>query len=305
MIFLSLARVIKFAFHNFFRNFWLSAATISVLVLTLVSINMLVVMNVLGKIARSQVESRIDVSVHFRPEIQEERAQTVKVALLAMPEVKDVEYVSPQESLDQFSAEHKEDAEVLASLGEVGSNPFGATLVVKAHSIDDYQKILNALQDPVYGMLIEATDFDDRRTMIDRIGTLSRRIEMFVVAVSAVFLFVALLIIYNTIRVSIYTHREEIGIMRLVGASNGFIRGPFYVEAVIWSAIAVVLVMGLIYPLLSLSQPLLARFFDTSTVDLIGFYWTNAPAIIGGQFGAVVLMSLVTTKIATAKYLKV
>lgn len=297
-------RVIKFAFQDFYRNFWLSVATISVLVLTLISVNVLLTVNVIGKVALSLVKSKIDVSVHFKPEIDESRVQTVKISLLSLPEVKDVEYVSPAQSLERFSDMYKQDELVLKSLGEVGVNPFGSTLVVRARELENYPNIMKALEDPVLSEMIEEKDFDDRQAIIDRIEAIAKKIEWFGLGSSLLFCLITLLIVFNTIRVSIYTHRDEIRIMRLVGASNGFIRGPFYVEAILWSVLALGVTLGLMYPAVTFLQPFAQRFFGTDSVDLIGFYQANYLQVFGSQLAAVALMALVTTKMATGRYLK-
>lgn len=305
MIFVSLLRIIKFGFQNFVRNFWLSLATVSVLILTLVSVNVLLTLNVLGKVAMTELKSKVDVSVHFKPEVEDGRVQTVKIALLALPEVKDVQYVSSAEALQKFSEQFKKDETVIESLGEVGKNPFGATLIVQARNIEDYPKVISALNDPMYANLIEEKDFDDRETMIGRVEAIAHKLEMFGVAVSLVFGFLTLLIVFNTIRVSIYTRREEIGIMRLVGASDAFIRAPFYVEAVLWSLLSLTVCLAVVYPSVGIAQPFLQRFFGTGSVDLLGFYRANFLNIFGAQFFAVALLALLTTKTATARYLKV
>jgi len=297
-------RVLKFAFQDFYRNFWLSIATISVLVLTLVSVNMLLAVNVLGKVALATVKSQIDVSVHFKPEVEESRVQTVKITLLSLPQVRDVEYVSPAKSLEMFSDMYKKDELVLKSLGEVGVNPFGSTLIIRAREIEDYPKIISSLEEPGFDDLIEEKDFDDRRSMIDRIESIAAKIEWFGLGASLIFGLITLLIVFNTIRVSIYTHRDEIRIMRLVGASNGFIRGPFYVGALIWTVLSLGLTLALLYPAMGFFQPFIQRFFGTDAVDLLGFYNQNFIRIFGLQFLAVALMAVFTTKIATGRYLR-
>ena len=304
-MFVTLYRVVKFAFQNFFRNAWLSVATVTVLVLTLVSVNMLLVLNVLGKVAITTVRSKIDVSVHFRPDVEDSRVQSVKIFLLSLPEVKDVQYISPAEALQRFNEDYRADTGVIESLGEVGTNPFGATLVVQAHNLEDYPKVMGLLDDPLYASLIEAKDYDDRQTMIARVEAISTKLEAFGIGVSGVFGLITLLIVWNTIRVSIYTRKEEIGIMRLVGASDGFIRAPFYVEALLWSVLAFVMCAAVVAPALRFSQPYLQDFFGTGAVDLAGFYAANWPAIVAFEFGSIALMGLVTSKMATAKYLKV
>jgi cell division transport system permease protein len=305
MTFLSFFRTIAFGFQNFIRNFWLTIATISVLVLTLVSVNVLVMMNVVGKVALDTVRSKIDVSVHFHPDVEESRVQTVKITLLSLPEVRDVEFISAAQALETFSEQYKNDPLILASLGEVGENPFGSSLVVKARSIEDYDAILGALDQPVFANLIEDKDFQDRQAMIDRVEAVSSRVELSMLFVSLVFGIITLLIVFNTIRVSIYTHREEIAIMRLVGASDGFIRMPFYVEAVLWSVGALAATALVMAPALVFAQPYLQAFFGSGSIDLVGFYLANLGTVAGAQFCAIAALALVTTKFATARYLNV
>jgi cell division transport system permease protein len=304
-MFVTIGRVFRFAFQNFARNAWLSAATVSVLVLTLVSVNLLVTLNVLGKIALSAVESRIDVSVHFKPEVEESRVQTVKTALLTMPEVAEVAYVTPAQALTDFSKDYAKDEDVVRSLGEVGQNPFGASLVVRARSLDGYPKVLSTLDDPAFAGLIDGKDFDDRQVVIDRVKGIAANLQYFLLGVSGVFGLITLLIVWNTIRVSVYTRREEIGVMRLVGGGDGFIRWPFYVEAVFWSMLAFALAFGAFLPALSFAQPYLAKFFGTGSVDVIGFYRANILTIVVAEFSGVAVMALLTTKMATSRYLKV
>ncbi|MBU0624745.1 ABC transporter permease [Patescibacteria group bacterium] len=301
----TLFRVIRFGFQNFFRNFWLSAATVSVLTLTVISINTLLVLNVLGKIAVSTVEAKVDISAHFRSDVDEGRIQTAKVTLLGMQEVRDVEYVSPEDNLLRFREINGQDSDLVASLDEVGENPFGATLIIKARNTADYPAVLQALSQPLFTNLIEEQNFEDHETMVARLNAITSRLEIGLLVVTGAFVLIALMIIINAIRVSIYTHREEIGIMRLVGASNWFIRGPFYVEALIWTVLSVILTLILLYPLLLLVQPFLQRFFGTNSIDLVAFYLVNAPQVIGLQLIGIALMTLVTSKMATARYLRI
>ncbi|MEK9152775.1 MAG: permease-like cell division protein FtsX [Patescibacteria group bacterium] len=305
MMLVNTGRVIGTAAQSFRRNIWLTLATVSVLVLTLVSANLLLSLNVLGKIALSAVKAKVDVSVYFTPDADESRVQTVKVFLLSLPEVKDVEYVSPARAMERFSAAHKNDDSVLASLGELQGNPLGATLIVKARSIDSYPKIMAALDQPAYASIVEDKNFDDREAVIERIGSISNRIETAGVVVSLLFVGITLLIVLNTIRMSIYTRRDEIAIMRLVGASNTFIRSPFYVEALLWSLLAVLLTVALVLPGAQLARPFLEAFFGTSGADLAGFYHANFLQVFGVQLGCVAGLSLLATKIATSRYLKV
>ncbi len=301
----TLFRVIKFGFQNFFRNFWLSAATVSVLTLMIISVNALIIMNVLGTIAVDAVESKVDVSAHFRADVDDGRVQTVKVALLGMQEVRDVKHVSPEENLLQFKQMNGPDSDLVKTLEEIDENPFGATLIIRARDVSDYPAVLTALSQPLFTNLIEENDFADYEAMVGRLSAITSKVEMIMLAISAAFGLIALLIIMNAIRVSIYTHKEEISIMRLVGASNWFIRGPFYIEALLWTVISVVLTMAALYPLLVVLQPFLQQFFGMESIDLVAFYSVNFLQVVGLQFLGVALMTLLTSKMATARYLRI
>lgn len=297
-------RAVKYAARDMFRNAWLTVATVSVLVLTLVSVNLLIAVNVLGNIAIDSIKSRVDMSVHFKPEVEDSRVQTVKIALLSMEEVRDVTYVSPAAALAQFSQDNQADPRVVEALGEVGSNPFGATLVIKARDIADYPKIMAALGSPAFADLIEDKDIEDRQALINRLDGVSHRLQLAGLFISAIFGLITMLIVWNTIRMSIYTRRDEIGIMRLVGASDWFIRAPFYAQALVWSLAALAVSLALVLPGLHLAEPFMARFFG-GPVDLVGFYRSNWWRLVGAEFVGVALLSLATTKMATARYLKV
>jgi cell division transport system permease protein len=232
--------------------------------------------------------------------------QTVKISLASLPEVKEVQFISPAEALQRFSEKYGNDPLIIESLSEVGSNPFGSTLVVRARDIQGYDRILKTLDEPAFAQMVEERDFDDRQDMIGRIESISSKIEWSGLVASLAIALVTLLIVLNTIRVSIYTHRDEIRIMRLVGASDGFIRGPFYVEAMLWCVLATALTMVIVMPATAFVHPYLQKFFGTaSSVDLAGFFRLNFLKIFGLQLAAVAVMAIVTTKMATARYLRV
>jgi len=146
-MFVALFRVIKFSSQDFWRNFWLSAATVIVLVLTLVVVNFLIILNVLTKTAVAEVQEKIDVSIYFKQGVSESQIGNIKSYLLSLPEVEAVEYISPERALSEFQKKHANDPAILESLNEVGENPLGATLVVRARDPQKYREILKILDD--------------------------------------------------------------------------------------------------------------------------------------------------------------
>jgi len=302
---ISFFRVIKFAFQNFWRNFWLSLITITILVLTLISINILVVLSFLAQTAVDTVEQKVDVSVYFKSEVSEDAVKDVRSYLLGLSQVKDVAYVGREEALEDFKSLHQDNEEIMASLGELGENPLGATLVIKAHSSNDYPFILETLDNPQFTEFIEDKNYDDHEEVIGRINDISSRVQNFGIILSAVFVTIAVLIVINTIRVAIYTHREEIAIMKLVGASNWFVRAPFLVEGIFYAFLATLVLGALIYPTIILAEPYVNAFFDGQNVGLVDYFNSNLIFIFGIEFLALAFLNIVSASFALGRYLKV
>ena len=304
-MFLSFARVARLSFQQFHRNLWLSIATITLLVLPLLAINMIVSLGAVAEAATQAVQDKIDVSIYFKPSVSNENVEQVSADLKALPEVKEVSFIPKEGSLERFKERHKDDPIILESLTELGENPFGATLAVKAHDPEQYQRILVFLEDPKYAELIEEKNFDDHRFVISKINTLMRNIRSFGLIVAAIFGVIAVLIVINTVRVSVYTHRGEIGVMRLVGAGNWFIRGPFLMEAFLFSFVAVLITAAIVYPSLTFVQPRLNALFEVVDISLVSYYNAHFLVIFGTQLLAVFVLTVFSSFFAVRRYLKV
>lgn len=302
---ISFARVIGFGVKNFFRNFWLSFATLTILFLALSTINALVIVNVIAQEAITQVEEKIDITVYFRPDVGEEQVKNVELYVGALDGVDKVTYVSREEALVAFKEKHKDNDSILATLDELGGNPLGATLIVQALDTSKYQTILEALEGEQYNNLIESKDFDDHRILIDRIGQITEKVAFAVMLMVIAFGIISVLIVFNTMRVAIYTYREEIKIMSLVGASKSFILGPFMVESFLFAIISVFISILVVYPVLGLVQPYIETVFDNANFSIINYYNTNFLQIFGLQFIFVTLVCIFATLLASRKYVKV
>ncbi len=302
---LSFFRVCRFALQHIRRNLWLSVVTVTLLILPLISMNIIIALGAIGRAATSAVQDKVDVSVYFKSNVSNEDAQSVRAALLGMSEVKTVEYIPKEAALARFKERHAGDPVILESLEELGENPFGATLAVKARQIDDYPKILKALERDDFSKLIEEKNFEDHRATVVRINQVMSSVRNFGIAIAIVFMVIAVLIVVNSIRIAVYTHRDEVGVMRLVGAGNAFIRGPFLVKGIVLSIFAMLITMLLVYPALNLIQPYVNNLFDGQGLNLIGYYNSNFIRIFGGQFLAVSTLTIVATTLAIRKYLKV
>lgn len=300
----ALIRIVKFAAQNFWRNVWLSVATVTMLVLTLIVITLLISVQVIGSEAVRQVEDKIDITVAMAPEATEQVVSEIRTYLESLDRVREVKVIKPEEALAAFIKRHEGNPQVLRSLEEVGENPFGFTLTVRARSPRDYPFILEVLENPTYREFIEDTNFVDHERLISRLNSLVDRVRNFGVILAGLFAAIAVLIIFNTIRVAIYTYREEIGIMKLVGASNWFVRAPFLLEGVIYSVLAVVILAIITFPALAIIEPSIGSFFDGASLELAAFFRRNWLAIFGGELLALIILNTISSSIALGRYLK-
>ena len=301
----SIYRVIKFASQDFWRNVWLSFATVLMLVLTLFSINFLVAMNKLSEITIAAIESRIDVSVYLRKNLTVEEIQKVKQDLKTLPSIQEISAITAEEALENFLARHKNDEDIVASIQELDENPLGPSLIIKAANAEQYPAILDELNSSRYEQYIEDKDFDDHQALISRITRTKNKVGQAAGVMTLLFVLIASLIVYNAIRVNIYTHKNELEVMKLVGATNWFIRAPFVFEAIMYSVVGLALTMVILYPILYFLQPYLTGFFTGQNINIIQYFVANALMIFGLQFIGVTFINILSTSLALGKYLKV
>jgi cell division transport system permease protein len=300
----SFFRVIKYAVQNFIRNFWLSFVTLTILFLALATVHILLILNLLADTAINQVEEKIDVTVYFQPEIKEEQILNVRNHLESLREVKDVVYISREDALIDFRAKHQDNEKILETLDELEENPLGATLVVSAEDTEEYQEIIKTLESPQYASLIEDKDFDDHRLVIERITMVTDQVSFAVTVMAIIFVLISILIVFNSIRVAIYTHRDEIKVMSLVGATHSFVVGPYIVEAILFALVAVLISMMVTYPFLGIIQPYVETFFEGNGFNLVQYYNQNFVRIFGGMFVGTSVITSSASLLAVKKYIK-
>lgn len=301
----SVVRLTKFASQSVLRNFWLSFVTTSVLLLTLLTVNMLIVMNVLADAAIQSIEDKVQVEVYFNAGTSQEIQQSVHGYLAALPQVKDVAVIPAEESLEAFKSLHADDPEILAALEEVDGNPIGDSLLISARTPEDFDFILSALDSsPEYAPYIKEKNYADHKAVIERLTDFSDKVRWGGLGLAGFFALISILIVFNTIRVAIYVHRDEIAVMKLVGAQDWFVRGPFLLEAIFYSATATAMMAVAVAMLLKFLEPQIDAFFAGVDVNLADYYWQNAALIFGAQFLALSALSMVTTLFAMRKYLK-
>ncbi|MBT4153859.1 MAG: FtsX-like permease family protein [Candidatus Magasanikbacteria bacterium] len=300
---ISFFRVIKFALQDMVRNMSLSLMTVVILVLMLLSVNTLVVVKTITGEAVRTVKDQIDVSLYFASDVEQEQVDELTSFIESFPEVTEIVYFDSNEVLNDFKSSHQERDYVIDALDEIVQNPFGPTLVVKTREPNDYQKVIEAVSIPEYADVIEAKTFGDTQEYIRRIDVITQQVEGFVLMLTGLFAVIAFFVIFNTVRVAIYTQREEIGIKKLVGATNWFVRGPYIVESIVFSAVAVAITLTAVYMAVQVIDPYVAVMLETEGL-LTAFYDQNMMQQVLMQFGVVLALTITTSGLAMRRYLR-
>lgn len=303
MLFIALCRVTAFASQNFIRNIWLSIVTVTIIVLALLSVNFLLFLNVLGNEMLVAAQDKINIQVYFKPEATIENVRAVEADLLGLAEVTEVRYVGKDEALGKFIAK-RESGVVSKALEELEKNPLGHSLYVKSDTLDAYPVILKHIESADYQKLIKKEKLIDHEVLIAKINRFVKTARKVGITASAIFVFIVVLVVLNTIRIAIYTHGEEIGIMKLVGASNWFVRMPFLIEGLFFAWISTVVVTVIMFPLLKTVQPYINTFFEGS-FSILAYYTSNIGSIMLWQFLGASILNILASSIAIGKYLRV
>ncbi|MFA5753778.1 MAG: permease-like cell division protein FtsX, partial [Patescibacteria group bacterium] len=294
---LSLYRIIKFSFQDIARNAWLSIVTVTILLLALFSINTLVTVRLISDSAIGAVKEKINISLFLKPETPESEIMALKAKLASSDKVRDVVYISRQNALEDFRKKYENNQEVLAALKELGRNPLSPSLTIIPKNFDESSLLINELR-VLDNPIIESRDFSDNTVILNKINSITKRVNEVGLFIIAIFILTSLLVVYNSIRVAIYTHRQEIEIMRLVGASNAFIYMPYLVSALVYSLVSILIVIAVFYPLLSLLQPYLEVFFTGYSVNILSYFVDNFFAVFGVQFLIILLVNCLASLFA-------
>jgi cell division transport system permease protein len=304
MFLLSFFRVIKFSLQDIARNIWLSLITVIIISLALFSVNLLLTVKVLTSASVSAVKEKVDISLYLKSDSAEDAILALKSQIENLSSVKQVDYISKQAAIESFREKHKNNPEILQALLELGKNPLSPSLIIKPKDINNYDELIVNLN-KIDNDIIESRNFDDHKAILAKINIIAEKANEAGLFISLLFVLITMLVVYNAVRVAISTHRREIGIMRLVGASSWFIRAPYLISGMIYSFLGVIVVMIVIYPFLSLIQPYLVTFFSGFEVNLLDYYNNNFLLIFGSEFLAASAINILASSVAVGKYSKV
>lgn len=286
------------------RNIWLSVITIIIIVLALLSVNLLIMVKVLGSATISAVKEMVDISLYLKSDADESRILTLKSKISDLSSVKEVTYISKQAAMESFRDKHKNNPEILQALLELGANPLSPSLVIKPREVNNFEALIVSLN-KIDDQIIESKNFDDHKALLAKINNITNKASRAGLAVSLLFALITILVVYNTVRVAIYTHKREIGIMKLVGASTWFIRAPYFISGIIYALLGAAAIIIIFYSLLGFFQPYLRVFFYGFEFNILKYYNNNFMTIFGLEFLAIALINFLASLVAVGKYSKV
>ncbi len=298
-----LSRIMRYGWQNFSRGGWLSAATLTAIVLALLVFQSLIVFTVITKTSLGILRDKIDISVYFKTATPEPEILKIKDALEKMPETERVEYVSRDRALATFQDAHKDDLAITQALEELKENPLSAVLNIKAKNPSQYASIAKTLEGNEWRPLTSKITYRENQKIIDRLGKVIDISNRLGLIITIILTLTAIVITFNTVSLAIYSNRDEIGIMRLVGAPTSLISGPYVVEGVIYGVIGAIISLALFWPVVLWGAPYLKYFI--ADLDLRTYFSANLFSLVGYQFLFGIALGVISSNFAIQKYLKI
>ncbi len=298
-----LERIFQVGWNNFQRNTYVSMGTTGVMVLVLLLFSGLMSLNYLAGKVVSSLEEKVDVSVYFKNEASENEIAKIKSDLESQGTVKSVEYVSKDQALNDFKSRHAGDTLVQDSLAELGDNPLQASLNVKAKDSSEYASIVSFLEGNKFRSLVDKINFYENEQVIKRVQAISSGLQNWGFLATMALALIAVLVTFNTIRLTIYSQKQEIEIMRLVGGSNWHIKAPYLVEGALYGGFAAAIVTIIFYPVAYFVSPKVETLMPG--VSLIGYFVSNIFQFVPLIFFVGILLGAISSFVAIRRFLKI
>ncbi len=249
------------------------------------------------------LQERLDFSVYFKPGILREEISKIQKILQNFPGVTEVSLITQEEALEKFKKEAKTNPVISRALAELNINPLVDYLIIRAEQPETYPKVIEYLEKSPYKAYIDYISYYANQRVIERIISLSNKIRAIISLFVLLILILTTLIIFNVVLVSIYSQKENIEVLRLIGASNFFIRGPFLVYSFLFTFLGYLFfLVGLIF-----FFEKTANFWPSliSNFQPISFLFDNFFLLNGLAFFIILFINWLGTFLALEKYLKI
>jgi cell division transport system permease protein len=300
---IKLRRIAKAGVQNIFRNAWLTAAATAIMVVTLLVVSLGIILSTSLNSTVDKITKEVALEIFLLDDSDPALQEQLKNQISQDENVKSIEYVSKEQALKQFQDDFSDDDEILSGLS-LAQDTLPASFRVYLYDLTKVDSSIDIARSQDYSALVDDVNFDEqRKASIDRIASWQDFIIMSSLVVGSVFAFISVLIIFNTIRMAIYTRSYEIEIMKLIGATPGYIRGPFLFEASMYGIIAGTITIIFLYTVVLNGLPQLGQFLEfESTTSYLKDYWLVVVVLV---YGIGILIGFLSAVIAMAKYLRI
>lgn len=301
---ISIIRAFKIGFVDFWRNRWLSLAATIMMTLTILTMALFALINFSVTQTTKILQEKIDIAVFIKDEATDAQIQALKNEIGLRPDVKEVTFTTKEDALAQFREASKPRPVIirLLDMGHGGSIP--SSIVVKAKDPSSLQTIADSINQSQYNKLVSKLSYDESKASIDRYISTTRFVERVGWFLSALFILIAILVIYNTIRLTIYMRKTEIDIMQLVGATGWYIKFPLILEGVLYGLIATAVSTALLFIGVKSASPFINRYVDSSSFNFSQFFVDNLGKVVGIELLVGVMIGALCSYLAIRKHLK-
>lgn len=297
-------RIMSAGAISFARSGLVSFATVLIMTVTIIIIGALLLLSAILTNTLSTIQDKVDVNVYFATTAQESEILSVKSRLEQKPEVDVVAYTSRDSALADFRQKHADDSLTLQALDQLGDNPLGASLAVKAKNPSQYASIVQFLSDDsAASSIIDRISYFQNKVVIDRLTNAITATQQAGLALVLLFALASVIIALATVRLAIYSARDEIAVMRLVGASNMYIRGPFVVAGVISGLIAGLIALGFFFPVAWYAGHSFSSWLGG--FNLFTYYIAHFPLLFLELVGSGVALGAIASFLAVRRYLRI
>jgi len=299
----SIKRIFNVGWLNFKRNGYVSLGTTGIMILVLLLFSVLIGLSFVSNKIVENLNQKIDVTAYFKIDASEGEILSVQDDLYSLSEVGGVEYISRDQAFEDFKIRYAGDALIQDSLAELDSNPLQASLNIQAINPSQFASIVTFLEGNKFRTLIDKIDFYENEQVIARVQSISDGVQNWGFLLTMILAIMAVLITFNTIRLTIYGQRQEIEIMRLVGGSKWHIKAPYLVEGGIYGVFAAAVAIAIFYPAVYIVSPKVESLMPG--VGLMSYFVSNI-----FQFTLVIvvigiLLGVVSSFVAIRRFLKV
>lgn len=279
----SLFRIIVYGIQGFRRNIWLSIIAIITMTLTVTTITVFALGNVVANKKYQEQNDKIDYNIFIRDEASDADVAQFRTQVTNRPEVEKIVFVSKEDARKNFDQFFGSEADFKGLITD-DNNPLLREIDVKfkdPNQIDSFNQFVS--QDR-FQQIIYRTSYIYNRNLISNYLRLTNLIRVFGISFTVFFVMIAILVILNTIRLAIYSRREEVEIMRLVGATRGYVRGPFLIEGILFGLIGALIAGIITWTFLHQLQIVLASSFNDQTTNFVS-------DLFGSSFGSIANVS--------------